>query len=224
MTASLPLDLFVEISRVWQSDKFQSRNALSYLGKNLETWLNTLLDDLGVGTEPKILGKVHPASYISGRVYIAEGATVEPTAMIQGPCVIGPGAEIRHGAYIRGNVFVGAKAVVGHTTEVKGSIFFDEAKAGHFAYVGDSILGRDVNLGAGTKLANLKLKGDEVAFRHPTTDERILSGMRKFGCIMGDHAQTGCNSVVSPGSLLLPKTLVSTSVHFHGTLKTGIAK
>ena len=224
MPASLPLDLFVEINKVWQSDKFQNRNALSYLGKNLESWLNALLDDLGVGADPKILGKVHPATYITGRVYIAEGATVEPTAMIQGPCVIGPGAEIRHGAYIRGNVFVGAKAVVGHTTEVKGSVFFDEAKAGHFAYVGDSILGRDVNLGAGTKFANLKLKGDEVAFKDPTTGERISSGLRKFGSILGDHAQTGCNAVLSPGSLLLPKTAVLPSVHFHGTLTSGTAK
>lgn len=224
MTSRLPLDLFVELNKVWQSDKFTDRNALSYLGKNLETWLNGVLDQLDVDQEPKILGKVHPAAFISGRVYIAEGATVEPTAMIQGPCVIGPGAEIRHGAYIRGCVFVGAKAVVGHTTEVKGSVFFDEAKAGHFAYVGDSILGRDVNLGAGTKLANLKLKGDEVKYKDPTTSERIGSGLRKFGSIMGDHAQTGCNSVLSPGTLMLPKTLVLPTVHFHGTLKSGMAK
>lgn len=222
--SDLPLDLFVEVDKVWQSAKFQNRNALSYLGKNLESWLNTVLNDLGVGSEPVILGKAHPAAFISGRVYIAEGATVEPTAMIQGPCVIGPGAEIRHGAYIRGCVFVGANAVVGHTTEVKGSVFFDDAKAGHFAYVGDSILGRDVNLGAGTKLANLKLKGNEVAYKDPTTDERVSSGLRKFGSVIGDHAQTGCNSVLSPGSLLLPKTLILPCVHFHGTLKSGIGK
>ncbi len=219
----LPLELFVEIGKVWQSDKFQDRNAFSYLGKRLDTWIHKVLDDLGVGSEPKILGSVHPASFISGRVYIAEAAHVEPTAMIQGPCIIGPGAEVRHGAYIRGCVFIGAKAVVGHTTEVKGSVFFDDAKAGHFAYIGDSILGRDVNLGAGTKLANLKIKGDEVKYRDPTSNERVGSGLRKFSSILGDHVQTGCNSVLSPGSLLLPKTAVLPCVHFHGTLKSGIA-
>lgn len=219
----LPLDLFVEISKVWQSDKFQDANAFAYLGKNLDAWLNRVLDHLGVGSEPKVLGQVHSAAFISGRVYIAEGAIVEPTAMIQGPCIIGPGAEVRHGAYIRGCVYIGAKAVVGHTTEVKGSVFFDDAKAGHFAYVGDSILGRDVNLGAGTKLANLKIKGNEVSYRDPTTGDRVASGLRKFSSILGDHVQTGCNSVLSPGSLLLPRTAVLPCVHFHGTLKSGIA-
>ena len=223
MTTPLSLDLFVDTAQNWQGDKFHDRNVFAYLGKSLEAWLERMLDDLGVGQDPKILGKVHSAAFISGRVFIAEGATVEPTAMIQGPCVIGPGAEIRHGAYIRGNVFVGAHAVVGHTTEVKGSLFFDHAKAGHFAYVGDSILGRNVNLGAGTKLANLKIAGDQVKFKHPESGQRISSGLRKFGSIMADEVQTGCNSVLSPGTLLMPATAVMPCVHFHGTLTKGIA-
>lgn len=224
MSIHLPLNLFVEVGKVWQSDKFKDTDVFAYLGKNLESWINHLLDHLGVGAEPKILGTVHPAAFISGRVYIAEGATVEPTAMIQGPCVIGPGAEIRHGAYIRGNVFVGANAVVGHTTEVKGSVFFDDAKAGHFAYVGDSILGRDVNLGAGTKLANLKLKGNEISILDPVSNNPVKTGLRKFSSVLGDRAQTGCNAVLSPGTLLFPDTTVMSCLHFHGTLKSGHAK
>jgi len=224
MPNALPLNLFIDTSNVWQSNKFSNPSALNYLGKSLETWLNGVLDELGVKDTPVIHGTVHPGAYISGRVYIAEGATVEPTAYIQGPCVIGPGAEIRHGAYIRGHAWIGAKAVVGHTTEVKGAVFFDNAKAGHFAYVGDSILGQNVNLGAGTKLANLKLKGDEVRVKHPLSGELIRTGLRKFSAIIGDNAQTGCNSVLSPGTLLLPNTAVLPCVHYLGTLTKGFAR
>jgi NDP-sugar pyrophosphorylase family protein len=213
----LDLNIFVKTADVWESAKFSDSSAFAYLGKNLESWLSRCLDDFGVAHEPMIKGTAHPGAYITGRVYIAEGAVVEPTAYIQGPCVIGPGAEVRHGAYIRGNAWIGAKAVVGHTTEVKGAVFFDGAKAGHFAYIGDSILGQDVNLGAGTKLANLKLRGDEVKFKHPETGKITASGLRKFSAIMGDKAQTGCNSVLSPGTLLLPGALVMPCEHFHGT-------
>jgi NDP-sugar pyrophosphorylase family protein len=224
MPNELTLDLITNTATLWESGKFKSHSLFDYLGKHLETWLNQALDEFGVGTTPLIKGQVHPAAYVSGRVYIAEGAHVEPTAYIQGPCVIGPGAEIRHGAYIRGNAWIGANAVVGHTTEVKGSVFLDEAKAGHFAYVGDSFLGRAVNLGAGTKLANLKLKGTEVSIKHPTTEESIKSGLRKLGAILGDRAQTGCNSVLSPGACLMPDTAVLPCVHFHGTLSKGFAR
>lgn len=224
MPTTLPLSLFIDTSKIWQSDKFSDPSALAYLGKPLVAWLSQALDQLGVGDTPVIKGKTHPGAIIEGRVYIAEGATVEPTAYIQGPCVIGPGAEVRHGAYIRGNVWIGAKAVVGHTTEVKGSVFFDGAKAGHFAYVGDSLLGREVNLGAGTKLANLKLRGDEIKVKDPTTGSLIATGLRKFSSIMGDNSQTGCNSVLSPGTLLMPDTAVLPCVHYHGTLLKGFAR
>jgi NDP-sugar pyrophosphorylase family protein len=224
MPNTLDLNLVINTAKIWQSAKFSDTSAFAYLGKNLEAWLRLRLQDFGVNERPVILGHVHPGAFISGAVYIAEGAIVEPTAMIQGPCVIGPGAEIRHGAYIRGHAWIGADAVVGHTTEVKGSVFFDGAKAGHFAYVGDALLGRNVNLGAGTKLANLKLKGDEVKFKHPNTNALITSGLRKFSAIMGDNAQTGCNSVLSPGTILMPDTAVLPCVHYHGTLLKGFAR
>ena len=224
MSVQLPLDLLVDKSQIWQSAKFNSNNLFDYLGKNLDTWMRLCLADLGVKDSPIVKGSVHPGAFVTGQVYIAEGATVEPTAFIQGPCVVGPGAEIRHGAYIRGNVWVGANAVVGHTTEVKGSVFFDDAKAGHFAYVGDSILGLSVNLGAGTKLANLKLRGNDVKFKHPITSELMPTGLRKMGAIIGDGSQTGCNSVLSPGTILMRNTAVLPCVHFQGTLTHGFAR
>jgi UDP-N-acetylglucosamine diphosphorylase / glucose-1-phosphate thymidylyltransferase / UDP-N-acetylgalactosamine diphosphorylase / glucosamine-1-phosphate N-acetyltransferase / galactosamine-1-phosphate N-acetyltransferase len=220
----LPLKIFVNTDSLWLNTKFSSPDAFSYLGKNLDSFVSSILREFNVYDRPVILGTVSPQAIIEGPVYVAEGAKVEPMAYIQGPAVIGPDAEVRHGAYIRGQVFVGARAVVGHTTEVKGSIFFDDAKAGHFAYVGDSLLGRHVNLGAGTKLANLKLKGNEVSFKHPDTGAIIPSGLRKFSAIMGDHAQTGCNAVLSPGTLMLPHTLVMSCAHYHGTLHKGLAR
>jgi UDP-N-acetylglucosamine diphosphorylase / glucose-1-phosphate thymidylyltransferase / UDP-N-acetylgalactosamine diphosphorylase / glucosamine-1-phosphate N-acetyltransferase / galactosamine-1-phosphate N-acetyltransferase len=224
MPSSLPIELLMNLDGVWQNDKFTSGNIFDYLGKSLNQWLLEALDTLGAKNSSIIKGDVHPGAFMDGVVYVSEGAVVEPTAYIIGPCVIGPAAQIKHGAYIRGNAWIGARAVVGHATEVKGSIFLDDAKAGHFAYVGDSILGRSVNLGAGTKLANLKLKGDEVTVKHPQTGAPIKSGLRKLGAIIGDSAQTGCNAVLSPGSVLMPRTAVLPCAHYVGTLTSGVAK
>lgn len=224
MSNALNPRILFQLDKVFLGKQFATDDVFQLLGKPLTALLASLLRDHGVSDRPLIKGKVSPQAILEGAVYIAEGAEVGPFAYIQGPCFIGPGAEVRHGAFIRGSVYIGAKAVVGHTTEVKGSIFFDDAKAGHFAYVGDSILGHDVNLGAGTKLANLKLRGNEVSVLHPETDARIASGLRKLGSLLGDKAQTGCNSVLSPGSILMPSTGVLPCVHYLGTLKRGFVK
>ncbi len=224
MAEPLTLRTFVDLSKCLHGAQFLDENPFAYVGKALGSWLERFLTEQGVGDGPLIRGKVHPAAFIQGRVLIDEGATVEPTAFIQGPCYVGPGAEVRHGAYIRGNVYVGPKAVVGHTTEVKGAVFFDHAKAGHFAYVGDSILGRDTNLGAGTKLANLGLARQTIRVKHPVSGELVSTGLTKFSAIMGDESQTGCNAVLSPGTLLMPRTMVLPCVHFRGTLLRGLAK
>jgi len=131
---------------------------------------------------------------------------VEPGALIKGPIVVGSRTEIRQGAYVRGDCLVGDGCVVGHTTEIKGSIMMDGAKAGHFAYIGDSILGRNVNLGAGTKLANLKVIGGTVTFMHDKT--QYDTGRRKLGAVLGDRTETGCNSVTSPGTLMGRRSIV----------------
>jgi len=140
------------------------------------------------------------------RLRIGKGVLIEPGAFIKSPTIIGDQTEVRHGAYIRGNCLIGRHCVVGHVTEVKHTIFLDGAKAGHFAYLGDSILGNQVNLGAGTKLANLRfIKGDiSIA----TSGSTVKTGLRKLGAILGDHVQTGCNSVTNPGTLLGKKSMV----------------
>jgi len=223
MSQEIRLDLFTDLSASLHGNKLTNPNVFAWVGKSLGGWLNEFLTELGVKDIPVINGNAHPASYISGRVFIAEGAIVEPTAFIQGPCYIGPNSEVRHGAYIRGDTYIGSNCVVGHTTEVKGSMFLDGAKAGHFAYVGDSLLCRNVNLGAGTKLANLPLQRRVIRVRHPVGNSIVSSELNKFSAVMGDNCQTGCNAVLSPGTLLLPNTGVMPCTHFRGTLLSGIA-
>jgi UDP-N-acetylglucosamine diphosphorylase / glucose-1-phosphate thymidylyltransferase / UDP-N-acetylgalactosamine diphosphorylase / glucosamine-1-phosphate N-acetyltransferase / galactosamine-1-phosphate N-acetyltransferase len=147
-------------------------------------------------------------------IIIGPGTVVEPGAFIKGPVVVGDHTEIRQGAYIRGDCIVGNRCVVGHTTEMKGSILLDGAKAAHFAYVGDSILGRDVNLGAGTKLANLKMIPGSITVT--AEKKRYDTGRRKLGAILGDHTETGCNSVTSPGTLMGPSSIVYSGVSVPG--------
>ncbi|NRA44549.1 MAG: glucose-1-phosphate thymidylyltransferase [Oligoflexales bacterium] len=223
MACLLPLENFVNSENIRNFDQYPE-DSFDLLGKNLEKWLKQRLESVGVTDKPIIKGQCHPNAVVEGPVYVEEGAIIEPFAYVKGPAFIGAQTEVRQGAYIRGNVYAGFKCVIGHTTEVKGSVFFDEAKAGHFAYVGDSILGFCANLGAGTKLANLKIKGKSVSFKDPITGKPIDTGLRKLGAIIGDRVQTGCNSVLSPGSLLLPGTAVLPTVHFHGTLTKGWAK
>jgi bifunctional N-acetylglucosamine-1-phosphate-uridyltransferase/glucosamine-1-phosphate-acetyltransferase GlmU-like protein len=140
------------------------------------------------------------------RIRIGPNTIIEPGAFVKGPVVIGSDSEIRQGAYVRGNCIIGKECVVGHTTEVKGSIMLDGAKAGHFAYIGDSILGNAVNLGAGTKLANLKMIPGTVSVR--SGRKLVDTGRRKLGAILGDRTETGCNSVTSPGTLMGPGSIV----------------
>lgn len=152
-----------------------------------------------------------PGAFLfNDQIIIGPGTIVEPGAFIKGPAIIGNHCEIRQGAYIRGDCIVGNRCVVGHTTEMKGSILLDGAKAAHFAYVGDSILGKDVNLGAGTKLANLKMIPGSITV---TVDKnRYDTGRRKLGAILGDGTETGCNSVTSPGTLVGPSSVVYAGV------------
>jgi acetyltransferase-like isoleucine patch superfamily enzyme len=140
------------------------------------------------------------------QIHLGPGSVVEPGALIKGPVLIGSYTEIRQGAYIRGKCLVGDRCVVGHTTEMKNSVMLNRAQAGHFAYIGDSILGNSTNLGAGTKLANLKIKKDTVRIR--IGEEVIDTGLRKLGAIIGDGTEIGCNTVTNPGTLLGKECLV----------------
>ena len=132
-------------------------------------------------------------------IYIGKNTVIEAGALIKGPAIICDNTEIRQGAYIRGEVLIGNDCVVGHTTEIKSSVMLGGSKAGHFAYIGDSILGR-VNLGAGTKIANLKITGSHVILN--INGIKYDTGLRKLGAILADGVETGCNSATTPGSLL----------------------
>ena len=136
----------------------------------------------------------------NGSVIIEQSAIVEPSTHFIGPCYIGNEAVIRHGAYVREYSWICSTAVVGHASEVKHSILLPGAKAPHFNYVGDSILGKAVNLGAGVKLSNLRNDGEEVFLR--IGDDRRPSGLRKFGAILGEGCHLGCNAVTNPGTIL----------------------
>jgi UDP-N-acetylglucosamine diphosphorylase / glucose-1-phosphate thymidylyltransferase / UDP-N-acetylgalactosamine diphosphorylase / glucosamine-1-phosphate N-acetyltransferase / galactosamine-1-phosphate N-acetyltransferase len=169
---------------------------------------------------PGIRGDVEQGAYVGDDVEVAEGARVEAGAYIRGPALIGPGTEVRHGAYIRGNVLTGADCVVGHASECKSAVLLDRAKAPHFAYVGDSILGADVNLGAGVRLANLKMVAGTVTVRL-ADGTRVDTGMPKFGALVGDGTQIGCNAVTSPGTVVGRDCIVYASVSVQGYLPPG---
>ncbi|RJR18975.1 MAG: glucose-1-phosphate thymidylyltransferase [Desulfobacteraceae bacterium] len=140
------------------------------------------------------------ASISGGDIQIGKGSVIEPGAFIKGPTIIGDFTEVRQGAYVRGTCLVGNRCVVGHTTELKSAVMLNGSKAGHFAYIGDSILGNDVNLGAGTKLANLKIISQDVTVR--IEGKVFHTGLRKMGAILGDRVEMGCNSVSNPGVVM----------------------
>lgn len=167
-----------------------------------------------------IQGIVMEGAFLQGNVFVAEGAVIEPGAMVMGPVWIGPGTVIRHTAYVRGPCLFGARCCIGHATEVKGSIFLDGAHAPHLNYVGDSILGRRVNIGAGVKLSNLKNDGTEVVVAGPD-GQKWPSGRRKLGAIVGDGVQIGCNAVASPGTLIGRDTLVYPNAVIRGVVPPG---
>ena len=169
-----------------------------------------------VGSEPVIKGDVMPGAYISDRlIFLADGARVEPGAYLLGPAYVGPNAVIRHGAYVRENVIMMEGSVLGHASEAKNALFLSNAHAPHFNYVGDSVLGANSNLGAGTKLSNLAFtsKKDPDTGQRPTikigVDRHLYdTGRVKLGAILGDNVQTGCNAVLNPGCIVGPNTLI----------------
>lgn len=157
------------------------------------------------------------AMFLGERIAIGRGVLIEGGATIKSPTIIGDRSEVRQGAYLRGYCLIGSRCNVGHATEVKHSVFLDDAKAGHFAYLGDSIIGNNANLGAGTKCANLRFIPGNVQISYE--GELHNTGIRKFGAILGDKVQTGCNSVTSPGTViakgcfLMPNTTAPSGFH-----------
>lgn len=133
-------------------------------------------------------------------VWIAKSADVAPTAFINGPAIIGKNAQVRHCAFIRGNAIVGENAVVGNSTELKNVILFNGVQVPHYNYVGDSILGYKSHMGAGSITSNVK--SDKTLVTIMTEDEKIETGLKKMGAVLGDNVEVGCNSVLNPGTVI----------------------
>lgn len=137
---------------------------------------------------------------VTPQVWIAKSATVAPTACINAPCIIDKEAEVRHCAFIRGNAIVGEGAVVGNSTELKNVVLFNKVQVPHYNYVGDSIIGYKSHMGAGAITSNVK--SDKTLVSISVDDERIHTGLKKFGAMLGDNVEVGCNSVLNPGTVV----------------------
>ena len=139
-------------------------------------------------------------------IWIAKTATIAPTAYIKGPAIIGKNAEIRHCAFIRGKAIVGEGAVVGNSTELKNVILFNKVRVPHYNYVGDSILGYKAHMGAGSITSNVKSDKKLVVVKNK--EEKIETGLKKFGAMLGDNVEIGCGSVLNPGTVIGKNTNV----------------
>ncbi len=186
---------FFNLTGISFNDLFKDKTVFDVLGNNLKDYIKNNI-------KPEIKGIIEKGAYLADEmIFIGEGTVVESGAYIKGPTIIGKNCQIRQGAYIRGGVITGDNCVIGHATEVKNSIFLNGSKAAHFAYVGDSILGNNVNLGAGTKLANLKLDSS-IVFVEDKNGKKHKTKLKKLGAIISDNVEIGCNTVTSPGSII----------------------
>ena len=157
----------------------------------------------GIKDQILALGKSLPSeeyTQVSPDVWVHNTATVAPTAYLGAPCIIGPRTEVRHCAFIRGSALVGADCVVGNSVELKNVILFDKVQTPHYNYVGDSILGYQAHMGAGSVTSNVKADRSRVVVHAPSGD--IPTGLKKMGAILGDCVEIGCNSVLNPGTVV----------------------
>jgi len=210
-------DIFQNIEQVWDPLKNLERLVRTALSKDESGDSLESLPGLTVDSSPSVRGIVveqwiklkNPIMSKTLGIRIGSGTTLEPSAIIKGPAVIGENNDIRQGSYMRGNVIVGDRCVVGHCTEVKNSMLMNHVEAGHFNYLGDSILGSYVNMGAGSRLANVQFRNlqekmeDFIAdIEIPMENGPIPTQLSKFGAIVGDNVEIGCNAVICPGALI----------------------
>ena len=200
---------FLDLSKTEHPSLFQDSVPVWEALKQIRNYLESSL-------QPAMKGKMLGAPFIGDRVTIGPGTVIENGACLKGPAWIGSNCEIRSGCYIRGNVIIGNGVVLGNSCEFKNCIVFDEAQIPHFSYVGDSILGYKAHLAAGVILSNVRLDRGEISVRHE--GDKIPTGLRKFGAIVGDKAEIGCNSVISPGSIIGRGSLIYPLTHFSGVL------
>ena len=173
--------------------------AKDYLSQFTYPWealkgIKDLILEIGAGLDPEEYTEV------SEHVWIHKTAQVFPSAYLGAPCIIGPDTEVRHCAFIRGSALVGANCVVGNSCELKNVILFDHVQTPHYNYVGDSILGYYSHMGAGSVTSNVKSEKKLVVVHDQ--EESMETGLKKFGAMLGDYVEVGCNSVLNPGSII----------------------
>ena len=156
--------------------------------------IKNLILELGAKLDPEQYTEVSP------QVWVHNSANVAPTAYLGSPCIIGANTEVRHCAFIRGSALVGENCVVGNSVELKNVILFDNVQTPHYNYVGDSILGYKSHMGAGSITSNVK--SDKTLVLVKTPDGVIPTGLKKYGAMLGDYVEVGCNSVLNPGTII----------------------
>src|SRR5688500_14757745 len=175
---------------------------------------------LAITLRPGLHHTADGESYIGPNVFIGEGTVVEHGAMIKGPAIIGRNCQIRHNAYIREDVIIGDDCVIGNSCEFKNSFLFNKCQVPHFSYVGDSIFGYKAHLGAGVKISNVKLVPGNVLVEWK--GKSFDTGLRKFGALLGDNTEIGCNSVLNPGSIIGRGSLIYPCTNWRGVLEPGM--
>ena len=171
---------------------------------------------IAANLRPAQYHRLEGEAYIGPNVFIGEGTVVEHGAMIKGPAIIGKNCQIRHNAYIREDVIVGDNCVIGNACEFKNALLFNNAQVPHFSYVGDSIFGYKAHLGAGVKISNVKLAPENVTVEKDGIP--FDTGLRKFGALLGDNTDIGCNSVLNPGSIIGRGSMIYPNTSWRGFL------
>ena len=179
-------------------------------------WLKALGAALAGVESGKLPQKIPPGVHLEGAIWLHPTVRLPPFAVIIGPVWIGANTQIRPGAFLRGNVIAGEGCVLGHSCEYKNALLLDGVETPHFNYVGDSILGNGAHLGAGVICSNLRLDQKNVTVR--VGGRTLDTGLKKFGAILGDRAEVGCNAVLNPGTLLGPRSLVMPCTAYGGVL------
>jgi NDP-sugar pyrophosphorylase family protein len=179
-------------------------------------WLQRIGPALAGFSMPPLKIKYPAGIHVEGPLWLHPSVRLPTHATFIGPAWIGAHTQVRPGAFIRGNVIVGEGCVLGNACEFKNCLLMDRVQVPHFSYVGDSILGNGAHLGAGAICSNLRLDQQPVVVR--TAKATFATGLKKFGAILGDHAEVGCNAVLNPGALLGPRALVSPAIAFSGYL------
>ena len=175
---------------------------------------------LAANLKPALHNKCEGVAFIGEKVFIGEGTMVEDGAMIKGPAIIGRNCQIRHNAYIREQVLIGDGCVVGNSCELKNALLFNGCQVAHFNYVGDSILGHKAHLGAGANLSNYKAFPGNVTVE--VDGKPFDTGLRKFGALLGDGCDIGCNAVLNPGSIVGRGAVIYPGVNWRGILPANM--